>query len=98
MTTPEFQADAMRTLGWMPTRKDLVDGLGNIFTVKDEYELARQAVRQLYPFGGRCRTPRAGRPRPAGSRAPGRTPCVTRHATAPIELAETLRRAQGAPR
>jgi len=98
MTTPEFQAEAMRTLGWMPTRKDLVDGLGNIFTVKDEYELARQAVRQLYPFG---------RPLPNSARWPAASAalarawedaCVTRHATAPIELAETLRRAQSTPR
>jgi hypothetical protein len=98
MTTPEFQAEAMRTLGWMPTRKELVDGLGNIFTVKGEYDLARQAVRQLYPFG---------RPLPSSARWPAASAalarawedaCVTRRATAPIDLAETLRRSQGAPR
>jgi len=98
MTTPEFQADAMRTLGWMPTRKDLVDGLAGIFTVKEEFELARQAVRQLYPFG---------RPLPNSARWPAASAalayawqdaCVTRRATAPLELAEALRQAQGAPR
>jgi len=98
MTAPEFQADAMRTLGWMPTRKDLLAGLDNIFTVKGEYDLARQAVRQLYPFG---------RPLPSSARWPAASAalarawddaCVTRHETAPIALAEALRLAQSAPR
>ena len=98
MTKPEFQADAMRALGWMPTRKDLVDGLASVFTVKEEYDLARQAVRQLYPFG---------RPLPNSARWPAASAalahawedaCVTRRATAPIELANALRLAQGAPR
>src|SRR5262249_22298515 len=98
MTGPEFQAEAIRTLGWMPTRKELVDGLENVLTKKDEYDLARRAARQLYTFG---------RPLPNSARWPDAADafarawndaCVMRQERAPIALAETLRQSLGAAR
>jgi hypothetical protein len=90
-TAPALQADAVKMLGWMPTRADLVDGIGNIFTVKDEYDLARRAARQLYTFG----RPLPNSPHwPQASAAFARAwneACVNRHERAPIALAETLR-------
>jgi len=96
MTGPEFQADAVQMLGWMPTRADLVDGLGNIFTDKDEYDLARRAARQLYTYG----RPLPNSPRwPQASEAFARAwneACVHRHERAPVALAETLRQSLSA--
>lgn len=96
VTEPRFQAEAARTLGWIPTRKDLIDDFANVFKVKDEFELSRPAMRQLYDFG---------RPLPNSSRWPHSADafaraweeaCVRQHELRPIELAEALRQAQGA--
>ena len=95
---PEYQVDAARTLGWLPIRKDLLDGVANVFAQKDEFELAYKATRQAYGFG---------RPLPNTSRWPlastafaraWEEACVARRSTAPIELAETLRQSLGAAR
>ena len=96
MTSPEFQAEAIRTLGWMPTRKDLVDGLDTVLGQQDEYDLARRASRQLYTFG---------RPLPNSARwthssnAFARAwdvACVQRHERSPVALAELLRQSLSA--
>jgi hypothetical protein len=96
MTTAEFQAEAIRMLGWMPTRKDLVDGLGNVLTQQDEYDLARRAARQLYTFGrplpNNARWPQASE----GFARAWETACVSRHERAPLALAETLRQSLSA--
>lgn len=97
VTRPEFQAEAARTLGWIPTRSDLIDDFSNVFKRKDEFDLARQAMRQIYDFG---------RPLPNSARWPQsadafarawEAACLTRRELAPLALAETLRRAQASP-
>jgi ABC-type glycerol-3-phosphate transport system substrate-binding protein len=95
VTAPVFQAEAARTLGWIPTRADLVDDLSNVISRPDEFALARPAMRQLYDFGrplpGSARWPDAG---DAFARA-WEDACVRRRLRAPLELAEALRLAQG---
>ena len=97
-TEPEFQADAVQMLGWMPTRSDLVDGISNIFTDKDEHDLARRAARQLYSYGKPLpNSPRWPQASEAFARA-WREACVQRQERTPIALAETLRQSLGAVR
>lgn len=96
VSSPIYQADAARSLGWIPVRRDLLDNLSGVFRSPEEYELARQAARQLYEFG---------RPLPGSLRwdasaralaAAWNDACVRRRLTRPIELDGALRLAGAA--
>ena len=95
-TTPEFQVDAARALGWLPTRKDLVDDLVGIYRDPEEYELARQAARQLHDFGRSLPNTARWNASAAAFAAAWSDACVRRHFMKPLELAEALRLAQAA--